>query len=58
MATFNSDRTQTTVPARFLHAGVIVETATYTGSATFSAGDVIEMVKLPSGARVIQYGVP
>lgn len=52
MATYKSDRAQTGVQARFIESGTVTEYAEYTGSATLSAGDVIQMVKVQAGARV------
>lgn len=53
MATLKATRALAGVPARTLHAGAIVETSRYTASATVSNGDVVQMVKVPAGARVV-----
>lgn len=52
MATFTSDKAKTSAARRYSHRGLVIEFATYSGSATLSAGDVVQMVKVPAGARV------
>lgn len=53
MATYTSDKAKAGVATRFLHEGVYVEDARYSSSATLSSGDVIQMVKVPAGSRVV-----
>lgn len=55
MATFTSNKAVAAAARRYLETGVVVEYSQYTGSATLSAGDVIQMVKVPIGARVLDY---
>lgn len=57
MATFKGSKATSGVQAKALHAGPVEVMSQYTGSATLSAGDVIEMVKVPKGARVLSYTV-
>lgn len=52
MGTFTGSRAKSGVSTRFLHEGAIIEYSEYTATATLSAGDVIEMVKVPKGARL------
>lgn len=52
MATFTGPKAKSGVQAKALHAGENVIYGTYSASATLSAGDVIQMVKVPDGARV------
>lgn len=53
MATLSSDRIASNLPIREIHAGAFTEVAAYSGSAAFSAGDVVQMVNVPAGARVV-----
>ncbi len=53
MATLKSSKIDNQSP-REVHAGVVTETAEYTGSASFSAGDVVQMVQVPKGAKVLE----
>jgi len=64
MATFTSNKTTANgqsngltaggdIIAKSLHEGVNVASATYTVTATLSAGDVIQMVNVPKGAQVV-----
>ncbi|HCO58910.1 MAG TPA: hypothetical protein DIT58_01855 [Porticoccaceae bacterium] len=55
MATLKSDKAQAAVSARYLHAGSVTEVCTYTTTATLSAGDVIQMMKVEPGAVVTGY---
>ena len=57
MATFTSNKAAAGVATRSLHAGPVVEVAVYTASASWSAGDVIQMVKVPAGAKVVDVTV-
>lgn len=57
MATYSSDKVSSLVPARVVHAGVTSEIAFYSASGTFSAGDVIQMVKVEPGAQVVDVRV-
>lgn len=53
MATLSSDKVATNLPRRSIHAGAFTEVAQFTGAAALSAGDVVQMVKVPAGARVV-----
>lgn len=54
MATKTSTAVGSTVMPRLIHAGVNVVNAVFVaGGATVSAGDVIQMVKVPHGARIV-----
>ena len=53
MATLTGDKAAAAVATRSIETGVVVEQASYTTSATLSAGDAIQMVKVPAGARVV-----
>ena len=55
MATYTSDKAKSGVPARMIHAGVVAEVATYNTSGTLSSGDVIQMVKVQAGGRLVGY---
>lgn len=55
MATYTSDKAGSTIPARMVHAGVVAEVASYNSTATLSVGDVIQMVKVQQGARLVGY---
>jgi len=52
MATLKSTQVATSVPAKAIHAGMVSVKATYTATAAISAGDVIQMVMIPSGATI------
>ncbi|HKX55669.1 MAG TPA: hypothetical protein VJN01_06195, partial [Xanthomonadales bacterium] len=52
MATLTASAAQSTSQAKMLETGVIARTAIYTFTAAQSAGDVIQMVKVPTGAHV------
>lgn len=53
MATLSSDKVTSNLPARLIHAGVYTECARFTGTTAFSAGDVVQMVRVPANARVV-----
>lgn len=53
MATLTASAAQSTVPAKYQINGEVARFVTYTVSANLSAGDVIQMLKVPSGACVI-----
>ena len=55
MATYKSDRAQAAISARMIHAGVVAEFASYNTSGTLSAGDVVQMVKVQAGGRLVGY---
>jgi hypothetical protein len=55
MATYTSNKAGSGNPARSIHAGTTTEVAVYSTSATMSAGDVIQMVKVQPGARLVGY---
>jgi len=52
MATYVAAQAMSGVQARAVHAGVNQVYSIYSLTATLSAGDVIQMCKLPDGARV------
>lgn len=52
MGTFKSNKI-TSLPARQLHAGANVEVALYSGSASFSAGDIVQVTNIANGGRVV-----
>ncbi len=53
MATMIASAALSTVQPRAVHAGVNSVYSVYSLTATLSAGDIIQMCKLPDGARVI-----
>lgn len=53
MATLQTSKVASTVPVREPHSGNCVVFATYTLAAALALNDVIEMVKIPSGAKII-----
>lgn len=53
MATITSTAAAANKSARFLHAGVVAAYASMSLSVSLSAGDVIQFVKVPSGAQVL-----
>lgn len=53
MATFVASTAQSDVMPRALYAGVQAVYGEYTLTATLSAGDVIKIVKVPHGARIV-----
>lgn len=53
MATLQSPKATSGRPAQGIHAGVNAIVADYSLTATLSAGDVIQAVKVPHGARVV-----
>jgi len=54
MATLVASKAAAAVQPKKLHAGVNTITSVYTTTAALSAGDVIQMVKLPDRARVVE----
>lgn len=55
MATKTSTAVSTLVQPRMIHAGTNVARAVFTGNAlTVSAGDVIQMVKIPRNAAIVE----
>jgi len=52
MATLTTNKTASTVPAKLVHAGSQSISADYSFSLSLSVGDVIQMVRVPSGAVV------
>lgn len=52
MATFTASAAQANVPAIYRENGVVTRTVLFAPSASASAGDVIQMVKVPQGAIV------
>lgn len=53
MATFTSTACASGVMPRAIHAGVNSVSAAHTVSGSLSAGDVIQMVKIPNGATIL-----
>jgi len=52
MATLTSTYAQSTSPIKAVHAGLNSVYSDYTLAAAFSAGDVVQMVKVPNRARI------
>ena len=50
--TYSSSQAAANVPPKYLHAGVIVRSATYALSAALVLNDVIQMFKVPAGATI------
>lgn len=57
MATLKSNKAQASSEVRSVHAGVTCVVATYSLTATTSAGDVVQMVKVPDGALLVDVAV-
>lgn len=53
MATYTHPRADTGASIKAVHAGVNSETAEYSFSNTMSAGDIVNLFKLPAGAVVV-----
>ncbi len=53
MATLVSSKTSAGVTAKSLNVGTILVTAVYTVTAALSAGDVVQMVKVPKGCTPV-----
>lgn len=53
MATITATNAQANIAAKFLHAGVVAVESVYSIGAALSNGDVLQMVKVPSGAKVL-----
>lgn len=53
MATYQADRAQAEIQPRELHAGAVPFVASFTVSTALAENDVIEMVKVPAGATVV-----
>jgi hypothetical protein len=54
MATYTSGNAQSTVPVRVIETGTVAVRGVYNANgATVSAGDVLQMVKIPHGARIV-----
>ena len=53
MATLISNAAAGSSPTKALHAGVQAATVDYTVTGTLATGDVIQMVKVPKGARIL-----
>lgn len=54
MATLVASQAQSGIQPRAVHAGVNSVYSVYSLSATLSAGDIIQMCKLPDGARIVE----
>lgn len=57
MATLKSNKAQASSEVRSIHAGVTCVVATYSLTATTSAGDVVQMVKVPDGAVLVDFAM-
>lgn len=57
MATYQGTGATNGAQPRAVHAGVNSHVSTYTFTATSSAGDVVQMVKIPDGARILDVKV-
>ena len=57
MATFTATAAQSTAPAFYNVNGTVTRVVTFSQTASFSAGDVIQMVKVPSGAIISRVSV-
>lgn len=53
MATYTHPRAASTASIRAVHAGVNSATAEYSFSVTMSAGDIVNLFKIPAGAVVV-----
>lgn len=51
--TFTASKVATSVPAKEEHQGLVQVTATYEIAAALVVNDVIQMVKVPIGARIV-----
>lgn len=53
MATFTATAAQSTCPAKFVEQGMIARSCLWTFSAAAaSAGDVVQMIRIPNGAHI------
>lgn len=52
MATFTASAADSTTPAHFRIAGSVSRYCRFTMNAAFSAGDVVQMVKVPNGSVI------
>lgn len=57
MATFTASAAQSNSPAIFRENGSITRTVRYSQLASLSAGDVVQMVKVPAGAIISFVGI-
>jgi hypothetical protein len=53
MATLTASAAQANVPAKYAINGDITRVVSYTVAAALSAGDIIQMLKVPPGANVV-----
>lgn len=53
MATYTHPKALSSAPAKAVHAGVNSVSAEYSFSNTMSSGDVINMIRMPAGAVVV-----
>lgn len=53
MATLTATAAQSSVPAKYRIGGVITRVVNYTVTANLSVGDVIQMVRVPNGACIL-----
>lgn len=57
MATLTASAAQANVPALYRENATVTRLVTYNATAALSAGDVVQMVKVPLGAIVTEIGV-
>lgn len=57
MATVTSDKCSAGVQPHGLRVGLVSTTATYSPNGSMSTGDVIQMIKVPKGAQVVDLKV-
>ena len=53
MATITASAAQSTVPAKYLFKGEVGRVVSYTCNPALSAGDVIQMIRVPNGCTII-----
>ena len=53
MATLTASAAQSTVPAKAIHRGTVERVVSYTCNPALSAGDVIQMLRVPAGATIL-----
>jgi len=57
MATYTATAAEAGVPARFAINGDITRVVDFTMTTALSAGDVIQMVKVPAGAQILSFAL-
>ena len=53
MATLTASAAQSTVPAKYLFKGEVGRVVSYTCNPALSAGDVIQMLRVPNGCTIV-----